>query len=65
MARKKKVEEVIIESIKEEKIKEIPDFYVLKIGETIEEVAKKFGIKKEDIVKLNGEVIGTNQVRLK
>jgi hypothetical protein len=66
MARKKK-EEIIEESVEEIKTSKIdvPEYYILRIGETLKEVAKKFGIKEEDIVKLNGEVIGTNQIRLK
>lgn len=53
--------------IKEEIIikKEVPDFYVISRGETLEDVSKKFELNVEDLKKLNGEVIGGNQIRLK
>ena len=55
----------IIETPIEEVIKPIPEFYVLKIGETLADVAKKFGVKEAELKKLNGEVIGTNQIRVR
>lgn len=68
--RKKK--EKIIEDAKVEenasKIKQVanvPEFYILRIGETLKDVATKFGLNEEELTKLNGEVIGTNQIRLK
>ena len=70
MARKKK-EEIIEEAKIEEnasKIKQdanVPDFYVLKIGETLKDVANKFGLNENQLKELNGEVIGTNQIKLK
>ena len=70
MARKKK-EEIIEEAKIEEnasKIKQdanVPDFYVLKIGETLKDVANKFGLNETQLKELNGEVIGTNQIKLK
>lgn len=67
MARKKKIEEPIIEEIKEIKIeKEIPDFYMLRVGETISDVAKKFGISEAKLKQLNGDtVIGGNQIKMR
>lgn len=65
MAKKKKIiEEPIIEEIKVE----IPDTYILRIGETLEDVSKKFGISLEELNKINNyptNVIGTNQIKLK
>ena len=70
MARKKKVE--IIEDAKIEesasKIKQdanVPEFYTLRIGETLKDVANKFGLNENQLKELNGEVIGTNQIKLK
>lgn len=60
--RKKKEE--IVKEIKEEP-KDIPEFYVLKIGETLADVAKKFGVSEVELKKLNGEVMGTNQIKVK
>lgn len=62
MARKKKTEETIKE-IKVEK--EIPEFYILKIGETLKEVANRYNLNEKDLIELNGDVIGTNQIKLK
>ncbi len=45
--------------------KEVPKFYVLKIGETLTDVAKKFGVDEAKLKELNGEVVGTNQIRVK
>lgn len=70
MARKKK-EEIIEDAKIEEnasKIKQdanVPEFYTLRIGETLKDVAIKFGLNEAQLKELNGEVIGTNQVRLK
>jgi hypothetical protein len=68
----KKKKEEIIEDVKVEenasKIKQaanVPEFYTLRIGETLKDVATKFGLNEEELTKLNGEVIGTNQIRLK
>lgn len=72
MRRKKEIGtepvEEIVEEIKEEPIekkKDIPEFYTLKIGQTLKDVAKKFGVDEKKLFELNGEVYGTNQVRLK
>jgi hypothetical protein len=68
---KKKKEEIIEDAKIEEnasKIKQdanVPEFYTLRIGETLKDVANKFGLNEEELTKLNGEVIGTNQIRLK
>ena len=78
MARKKK-EEVVEEStepiLEEEpevfvgytQVIEEPaeEFYMLGIGETLEDVAKKFGLNVDRLKEINGEVFGTNQIRLK
>ena len=64
MARKKKIiEEPITEEIKVE----IPDTYILRVGETLSDVAKKFGISEEELNKINNypTVIGGNQIKLK
>lgn len=71
----RKKEKVIEEVIEEAKIEEnaskekqdanVPEFYILRIGETLKDVANKFGLKEEDLKNRNGEVIGTNQIRLK
>lgn len=56
---RKKKEEII------EEAKDIPEFYILKIGETLYDVSKKFGVNEDTLKELNGEVIGTNQIKLK
>lgn len=66
LMRKKKVEETPVEVVEEVvEVKDVPEFYILKIGETLKQVANKFGLKEEDLKNLNGEVVGTNQIRLK
>lgn len=60
----KKKKEEIIEEVKTPKI-DVPEFYTLRIGEALKDVANKFGLNEEELTKLNGEVIGTNQIRLK
>ena len=70
MARKKK-EEIIEDAKIEENVSKIkqdanvPEFYTLRIGETLKDVANKFGLDEEELTRLNGEVIGTNQIKLK
>lgn len=61
MARKKKEDIIIVKN----DIIEVPEFYVLKIGETLKEVANKYNLKEKDLIELNGDVIGTNQIKLK
>lgn len=64
MARKKKEEIEKIEKVKVEI--EVPNFYMLKVGETLSDVSNKFGISEEELKKLNGDtVIGGNQIKLK
>lgn len=63
MSRKKKEE--VIEEVKEEAVNSVPEYYVLKVGETLDEVAKKFKVDAKKLKELNGEVIGTNQIKLK
>lgn len=60
--RKKK--EKIIEEVKAPKI-DVPEYYTLRIGETLKDVATKFGLNEAQLKELNGEVIGTNQIKLK
>lgn len=70
MAKKKIIEEPIEEikeEVKEETKKDIPEYYVAKIGETIKDIAKKFGVSEEKINELNNnpEIFGGNQIKLK
>lgn len=70
MAKKKIIEEPIEEikeEVKEETKKDIPEYYITKIGETIKDIAKKFGVSEEKIKELNNnpEIIGGNQIKLK
>ena len=60
----KKKEEKIIEEVKEENAN-VPEYYILRIGETLKDVAKKFKLDEKELEKINGEVIGTNQIKLK
>lgn len=64
---RKKKEEIIEDAKVEENASKIdvPEYYTLKIGEALKDVAIKFGLNEEELTKLNGEVIGTNQIRLK
>lgn len=68
MRKKEKViEDAKVEEIasKEKQDANVPEYYTLRIGETLKDVAKKFGLSEESLKKLNGEVIGTNQIKLK
>ena len=68
MRKKEKViEDAKIEEIasKEKQDANVPEYYTLRIGETLKDVAKKFGLNEESLKKINGEVIGTNQIKLK
>lgn len=72
MKLKKEVKEEIKEEVKEEvkevvKKVDVPEFYLLRSGESISDVAKKFGLKKEEIEKLNGSKVffSGNQIKLK
>jgi LysM repeat protein len=68
MKKKEKViEEAKIEenASKEKQDANVPEYYTLRIGETLKDVAKKFGLNEETLKKINGEVIGTNQIKLK
>ena len=66
MRKKKVVEELIPEEVEEVKeVKEIPEFYILEIGETLSDVAKKFGVSESSLKELNGEVFGTNQIKVR
>lgn len=50
---------------KEKQDANVPEYYILKIGETLKDVAKKFKLDVKKLEKLNGEVVGTNQIKLK
>ena len=50
---------------KEKQDANVPEYYILKIGETLKDVAKKFGLDEKKLEKINGEVVGTNQIKLK
>ena len=76
MAKKKEeiIEEEVIETPVEivetpvvEKPVEEGEYYFMRIGETLEEVAKKFNTSVEKLNELNNnpETIGTNQIRVK
>ena len=58
------IEEVKAEEVKKAKV-DVPEFYLLRIGETLKDVAKKFNLDVEKLEELNGNVIGTNQIKLK
>lgn len=69
-----KIEESVIEKpiIREEKteskaVKEEPVFYVVSVGDSISDIAKKFDTTEEEIIKLNGtkDIIGGNQIMVK
>ena len=61
---KKKVEEPIVEEVQEERVEE-PEYYILGITETLEDVAKKFNTTVERLKEINGEVSATNQMRVR
>lgn len=68
MRKKEKViEEAKIEenASKEKQDANVPEYYILRIGETLKDVAKKFGVDEEKLKQLNGEVVGTNQIKVK
>ena len=60
--RKKKIEEVK-EPVIENEIKE--EYYFARIGESLEDIAKKCGISADKLKELNGDIIGGNQIKLK
>lgn len=62
---KKKKEEILEEEVEETKKVEVPEFYLLGVTETLEEVAEKFNLDIEQLKSLNNTVIGGNQIRLK
>lgn len=62
---KKKKEEILEEKVEETKKVEVPEFYLLGVTETLEEVAGKFDLDIEKLKELNNTVIGGNQIRLK
>ncbi len=66
-ATKKEVKKEIKEVKEEVKKIDVPKFYVLRSGESISDVAKKFGLKKAEIEKLNGSKVffSGNQIKLK
>lgn len=62
--KKKEVKEIEELEVVESKTN-IPEYYVVKIGETLKDVAKKFNLDEKKLEELNGQVIGTNQIKLK
>ena len=65
---KKETKKEVKKEIKEEiKKVDVPEFYLLRSCESISDVAKKFGLKKEEIEKLNGSKVffGGNQIKLR
>lgn len=75
MAKKKFEVEVLTDNeeieVKEEKkeVKTInlPEYYMTRVGETLKDVSKKFGISEDKLKELNNnpEVFGGNQIKLK
>ena len=67
MARKKV--EVLIDNEKniEKKEMNLPDYYIIGVGETLKDVAEKFRISEDKLKELNNnpEVFGGNQIKLK
>ena len=76
---KKKVEEPVMEEerieepavveVKEERVEEprveTPEYYMLGITETLEDVARKFNTTVERLKEINGEISATNQMRVR
>lgn len=75
MARKKKEEivdsltdnEEVLEEKETKKVINLPEYYILSVGETLNDVSGKFGVSEEKLKKLNNnpEVFGGNQIKLK
>ena len=66
--KREEIKEEVKEEAKEEiKKVDVPEFYMLGLRESISDVAKKFGLKKEEIEKLNGSKVffGGNQIKLR
>ena len=65
--KKEEIKEEVKEVKEEIKKVDIPEFYLLGMRESISDVAKKFGMKTEDIEKLNDSKVffGGNQIKLK
>ena len=65
--KKEEIKEEVKEAKEEIKKVDIPEFYLLGMRESISDVAKKFGMKTEDIEKLNDSKVffGGNQIKLK
>ena len=65
--KKEEIKEEVKEKKEEIKKVDVPEFYLLGMRETISDVAKKFGMKTEDIEKLNDSKVffGGNQIKLK
>ncbi len=70
----KKRKEEVVEFLEEEKVEEpkeevveveVPEYYFLRIGEKLKDVANKFNLDVEKLKELNGDVIGGNQIKLK
>ena len=65
--KKEEIKEEVKEKKEEIKKVDVPEFYLLGMRESISDVAKKFGMKTEDIEKLNDSKVffGGNQIKLK
>ena len=59
--RVEEAQEEIVEEVKEEE----PEYYMLGITETLEDVAKKFNTTVERLKEINGEISATNQMRVR
>ncbi len=63
------IEEPIVEEVQEEKVEEVkaeePEYYMLGITETLEDVARKFNTTVERLKEINGEISPTNQMRVR
>lgn len=56
----------VVDVVKEKKQDiNVPEYYTLRIGETLKDVAERFGLDEKKLEKINGEVVGTNQIKLK
>ena len=63
------MEEPVVEEVKEERVEEprveTPEYYMLGITETLEDVARKFNTTVERLKEINGEISPTNQMRVR
>lgn len=63
------IEEPRVEEAQEERVEEVkeeePEYYMLGITETLEDVARKFNTTVERLKEINGEVSASNQMRVR